>query len=47
MHLSALHEGPKAYNLVSLALAEIENHRFASPFGSNVDLGGEAALRVA
>jgi hypothetical protein len=37
----------EAYDLVSLSLTEIEHHRFAQPFGAEVDLSGEATLRVA
>ena len=34
MHLPILHEGPKAYHLVSLALAYKEDHRLTRPFRS-------------
>ena len=43
--LPALHERPEAYNLVPLTLAQIEDHRFAAPFGADVDLRREATLR--
>jgi hypothetical protein len=36
LDLPALHKGPRAYHLVSLALAEKEDHRLSKPFRSQV-----------
>jgi hypothetical protein len=47
LDLSIVHEGPEAYHLVSLTLAQIEDHRLAKPFRSQVYLGRETTLRVA
>lgn len=32
LDLPALHQGPEAYHLVSLALAQIEDHKLPNPF---------------
>jgi hypothetical protein len=40
LKLSSLHQGPETDHLVSLVLAEKEDHRSGAPFGSDVDLGG-------